>query len=150
MRRDLPSLAQAKHEAKRLRETIAAQGTAITHAQALERVAHGHGFRGWNAIHAELRNRPSPDWTVGCRVTGQYLSQPFAATVLSVCPIRPGWSLLELEFDEAVDVVRFESFWNLRKRLRVRLGPDGFSKERTSDGRPHVALDPRGIGDEIF
>jgi hypothetical protein len=38
--------------------------------------------------------------------------------------------------------VRFESFSNLRKQIRIKVGPAGHSKERTSDGRPHVELDP--------
>ena len=47
-----------------------------------------------------------------------------------------------LDLDDAVDVVRFDSFSNLRKRIRVEVGPDGHSKERTFDGTRHVELDP--------
>ena len=46
-----------------------------------------------------------------------------------------------LDLDEAVDVVRFDSFSNLRKRIRVEVGPEGHSKERTSDGTPQIVLD---------
>lgn len=138
---DLPTIEQAKQAAKLLREALADQGEAISHAQALERVAQQHGFRDWNAFHAEMRDRPPPGWTAGGRVTGRYLSQPFTATVLRADQLRPGWFRLVLDLDEAVDVVRFESFSNLRKRIRVEVGPEGHSKERTSDGAPHVALD---------
>jgi hypothetical protein len=148
MTRDLPTISKAKQEAKHLRATLAEQDEAISHAQALERVAHRHSFRDWNAFHAEMRNRPPQAWTVGGRVTGRYLSQPFAATVLAAEPLRRGWGRLVLDLDAAVDVVRFDSFSNLRKRIRVEVGPEGHSKERTSDGAPHVALDLKHFGSE--
>ncbi|MEM9585513.1 MAG: glyoxalase superfamily protein [Pseudomonadota bacterium] len=47
-----------------------------------------------------------------------------------------------MDLDEAVDVVRFESFSNLRTQIRVEVGPAGHSKECTSDGTPHLELDP--------
>ena len=141
MTRDLPTLVEAKAQAKRLRNDLAAEGAQITHAQALEKIAHRHGFRDWNALHTVIRDLTPEGWSVGGRVTGTYLSQPFAATVLSVEQLRPGWFRLVLDLDEAVDVVRFESFSNLRKRIGVEVGPNGHSKERTSDGTPHVVLD---------
>ena len=39
MTRDLPTIPQAKQAAKQLRAALAEQGEAISHAQALERVA---------------------------------------------------------------------------------------------------------------
>lgn len=142
MTQDLPTLAEAKHHAKRLRAAQAAEGNAIGHAQALERVALRYGFRDWNALHAAIRDRPPQGWRKGGRVTGRYLSQAFAATVLSADQIRPGWFRLVLDLDEAVDVVRFASFSNLRKQITVEVGPERHSRERTSDGAPHVDLDP--------
>lgn len=142
MTRDLPTISEAKQEARHLRATLAEQGEAISHAQALERVAQQHGFRDWNAFHAVLRDRPPQGWEAGGRVTGRYLSQPFAATVLAADQFRPGWFRLVLDLDAAVDVVRFDSFSNLRKRIRVEVGPGGHSRERTSDGTPHVVLKP--------
>lgn len=141
MTRDLPTITKAKRDAKRMRATLTEQGEEISHAQALERVAQRHGFRDWNAFHAEMRDRPPRGWTVGGRVTGRYLSQPVAATALAADQRRPDWFRLVLHLDEAVDVVRFESFSNLRKQIRVEIGPDGHSKERTSDATPHVELD---------
>lgn len=142
MKRDLPTLAQAKVQAKRLRQDLAAEGAQISHAEALEKAAHRHGFRDWNAFHAAIRDLSPEGWSAGGRVTGTYLSQPFVATVLSAEQLRPGWFRLVLELDEAVDVVRFESFSNLRKQIRIVVGPNGQSKERTSDGTPHIVLDP--------
>jgi len=141
---DLPTTAEAKREARRLRNDLAAAGTAITHAQALETIAHRHGYRDWNALHAAMGNRPPGNWTQGGRVTGRYLSRPFSATVIAAEEVRPGWFRLALDLDEAVDVVRFDSFSNFRKRIRVTVGPEGYSSERTSDGEPHATLDPDG------
>ena len=142
MSRDLPTLAEAKNLAKALRKRLADEGFVLGHSQALERVAQDHGFRDWNAFHAAIEADQSEAWSVGARVTGRYLSQPFAAKILSSEQLRPGWFRLVLDLDEAVDVVRFESFSNLRKQIRVEVGPAGHSKERTSDGTPHVELDP--------
>ena len=105
MKRDLPTLIEAKAEAKRLRADRATEGVQITHAQALEKTAHRHGFRDWNALHAAIRDLPPEGWSPGGRVTGTYLSQPFAATVLSSEQVHPGWFRLVLNLDEAVDVV---------------------------------------------
>lgn len=135
-----PTVGQAKSEAKRLREDLAERGRTISHSQALEQIARRHGYRDWNTMRSSISDRPPPNFSKGGRVSGRYLSQPFAATVLSAEELRPGWYRLALHLDEAVDVVRFESFSNLRRRLHVEVGPMGRSQERTSDGRPHVEL----------
>src|SRR5690606_31658729 len=44
----------AKAQAKALRAALQAQGTAISHAQALELIARQHGARDWNTLHARL------------------------------------------------------------------------------------------------
>ena len=142
MTRDMPTLAEAKKLAKALRKRLADEGVVLGHSQALERIAQDNGFRDWNGFRAAIEAHQFEAWSVGARVTGRYLSQAFAARILSSEQLRPGWFRLILDLDEAVDVVRFESFSNLRKQIRVEVGPAGHSKERTSDGRPHVELDP--------
>ncbi len=141
MSANLPTLAEAKAQAKRLRSKLAEDGTEIGHARSLELLAHQLGFRDWNTLHAAIGNRPPEGFTVGGRVEGRYLGQPFAATVVGIEALSPGWFRLELDLDEAVDVVTFDSFSNFRKRIRGVVGPSGLSKERTSDGRPHLELD---------
>ena len=141
MSRDFPALAEAKSKAKGLRAELAEQGQQISHAQAPERVAMRYGFRDWNALHATLSDVRPRNLQIGGRVTGRYLSQPFQATVRQSEQIRPGWFRLILDLDDAVDVVRFDSFSNLRKQVRVEIGPAGHSKERTSDGVPHAEID---------
>lgn len=141
MSRSLPTLAEAKTHAKRLRADLAEKVTEISHAAALEMVAHQHGFADWNGLHSAIGNRAPDGWAVGGRVQGRYLSQPFQAEVIAVEMLRPGWFRLVLNLDQPVDVVTFDSFSNFRKRVQTVVGPEGVSRERTSDGVPHMQLD---------
>jgi Glyoxalase superfamily protein len=43
-----------------------------------------------------------------------------------------------------VDVVTFDSFSNFRKRVWGVVGPLGESREKTSDGQPHLVIE-RGV-----
>lgn len=137
----LPTASQAKAQARRLRAEMAGKGKTIGHGEALEQVAHAHAFRDWNAMLAAIGSEPAEGWAVGDRVTGAYLSQPFAATIVGVATRKTGWIQLELELDDAVDVVAFDSFSNLRKRVRGVIGPKGHSAERSSNGQPHLVID---------
>lgn len=139
--RDLPTLAATKAEAKRLRAARQEAGQSIGHGQALETVAQAHGFRDWNTMAAALRGTGPESLRAGDRVRGRYLSQPFTATVLSAEVSRPGWVRLELDLDEAVDVVVFDSFSNYRKRVRGEVGPEGQSRAHTSDGAAQLVIE---------
>ncbi|MBW4985191.1 hypothetical protein KZZ07_21845 [Mameliella sp. CS4] len=141
MTRKLPTITEAKAEARRLRQKLSDQGTQTGNAQSLELVAQRYGFRDWNALHASIRDLPPEAWVPGQRVRGRYLAQPFEARIVSARPLRPGWFRLALELDEAVDVVRFDSFSNHRKHVQCVVGPSGTSREKTSDGTPHVVLE---------
>lgn len=136
-----PSLPEAKDQAKRLRSRLAAEGTEISHGKALELVAHQYGFRDWNTMHAAIGNRPPVPWVVGAKVRGHYLSQAFEAEILAVQQVQPGWFRLTLNLDEAVDVITFEGMSNFRKRVTGLVGPDGQTREKTSNGRPHLVMD---------
>lgn len=140
MNTPLPNLHQAKAQAKTLRADMAEQGTKLGHAQALEQVAHRHGFRDWNALYAAIKDLPPGSWAVGDAVTGHYLSQPFDGTILAATPLRPGWFRLEIDLNQPIDVVTSAHFSNHRTRLRGDVGPDGHSMDRTSDGTPHLII----------
>ncbi len=140
MSRHLPTAAEAKEQAKRLRAQLADQGSVISHSNALELVAHQNGYQDWNTFHAAIGNRPPDGWTPGKRVQGSYLSQPFNGTIVAVEMLHLGWFRLVLDLDEAVNVVTFDSFSNFRKRIRGVVGPSGTSRERTSNGVPHFRL----------
>jgi hypothetical protein len=137
----LPSIEAAKEQAKRLRNRLSADGTTVSHGKALELVAQQYGYRDWNTLHAAIGNRPPIPWQVGDRVRGHYLAQPFDAEVIGVEAVRPGWLRVTLDLDEAVDVVAFDSFSNLRRRVTGVVGPEGVSREKTSNGRPQLELD---------
>jgi hypothetical protein len=138
----LPTLEAVKQQASRLRRRLGDDGLAVSHSKALEMVAHLYGYRDWNTCHAALDRQPqrrnSLRLALGDRVQGTYMSQPFTATVLAVKTVGPDHCAVELELDQAVDVVTFDSFSNFRKRVRGVIDPLGQSYAHTSDGRPHL------------
>lgn len=142
MSRPLPSLQEAKAQAKALRQSCAAAGETLSHSAALERVAKDLGFRDWNTCVAGLGRAGPRGLRQGDRVSGRYLGQAFTGEVIRAESVaaKPGWTRLELHLDQAVDVVRFAAFSNLRRRIRGTVGPQGFSEERTSDGVPHLEI----------
>lgn len=135
------SIDAAKKQAKLLRAKLADDGTAISHSKSLELIAQQYGFRDWNSFFADYGNRPKRDWQIGDRVTGHYLAQPFKAEILSVTRMGDGWFRLTFKFDEPVDVIAFESWSAFRQRTTQVIGPNGMTREKTSDGRPHMVLD---------
>jgi hypothetical protein len=141
MNTQLPTAAQAKDQARRLRTRMAGNGAPVGHAKSLELVAHQYGFRDWNTMFAAIGNGPPKGWAVGDKVSGTYLSQPFTGQVISISTLKPGWVRVELHLDEAVDVVTFDSFSSFRSRIRGDIGPKGHSAERTSDGQAHLQID---------
>ena len=144
MNTHLPSTHEAKKDAKQLRVQLAAAGTIISHTQSLERVAQQHGFRDWNTYVAMAADT---GFAPGQRVSGLYLSQPFIATVVTAAVVRPGWTQIDLDLDEAVDVVTSPAFTNNRKRIRGVVGPKGWSLEQTSDGTAHLQIETLGVPD---
>lgn len=142
MSSQLPSAIKAKDQARHLRAKMTKEGQPIGHAKSLELVAHQHRFRDWNTMIAIIGDRRSSEWEPGDAVKGTYLGKPFTAQVISVAMLRPGWFQLQLQLDEAVDVVASDGFTNLRRRIRGIIGPKGHSMERTSDGQPHLQMNP--------
>ncbi len=139
----LPSLDDLKDQAKRLRDTLGRQGTAINHSKALELIAGQYGFRDWNTLMAAVGNRPHVrSYSIGDQVIGHYLGQMFTGTIIAVQTLihAPGRYRVTFDFDEAVDVITFESWSAFRKRVTCTLDEEGRTAEKTSDGRPHMVL----------
>ncbi len=140
----LPTLPALKDQAKRLRHDLAASGHQIGHGQALELLAHQHGYRDWNTLHAAA-DRPKPNtrtWQVGERVTGKYLGRAFAGRIVSVRTISDGgWFRLAIHFDAPLAVAELGGLPVLRQRIHGNVGPDGRTVEKTSNGQPHLVLD---------
>lgn len=138
---------QAKARARELRAELAAGGTPISHAEALERVAAELGYRDWNTASARLSNEPDVPLQVGDLVAGRYLKQAFTGRVLGVREVAGGAAFdVTIRFDEAVDVVEFESFSNLRTQVQITVSAAGVSAFRTSDGVPHMVVERTSAG----
>jgi hypothetical protein len=138
---------QAKARARELRAELAAGGTPISQAEALERVAAELGYRDWNTASARLSNEPEVPLQVGDLVAGRYLKQPFTGRVLGVREVAGGTAFdVTLRFDEAVDVVEFESFSNLRTQVQITVSAAGVSAFRTSEGVPHMVVERTSAG----
>lgn len=135
---------EAKALAKALRAGLQAQGTAISHAQALELIAKQNGAKDWNTLHARLAlpNAP-PDLALGDRVKGRYLGQAFAGKVVGLSG-PASHRHIEIRFDAPVDAVTSESFSNLRRQIRATIDASGRSHRRTSDGAPQLIVQREG------
>ena len=136
---EIPSLDTLKAQAKRLRAALAEDGDFISHSEALELLAKQLGYRDWNTLHAEPGKRRRP-LQVGDRVSGFYLGKPFTGEIIAAHALSAGRRRLTVTFDEAIDVVSFESFSAFRRRVTAVVGEDGASIQKTSNGRPQMEL----------
>ena len=139
---NLLSVKDAKSQAKALRESLAAQGTTITHSQALELFAHQNGTRDWNTLQAKLSVAQPQLVKMNDEVRGQYLGQAFTGRIVALSKVG-SYTQVSLQLSEPVDTVQFESFSNMRRHIRGIVGPDGRSPRKTSDGAPHLVIDVR-------
>ncbi|MGJ8562164.1 MAG: glyoxalase superfamily protein [Alphaproteobacteria bacterium] len=139
----LPSLKIVKELAKRLRSDLADDDTSISHSKSLELISHQLGFKDWNTLHFAIGNRPtSRPINVGDILNGRYLGQSFEAEVLGVKSMA-GASRFRLTLDllDPIDVVKFDSFSSMRKRISCTVNRDGISAEKTSNGKPQIKLE---------
>lgn len=134
------SLDQLKRQAKRLRARLAEDGDFISHSESLELIARQLGYRDWNALHGAVGNRAAP-LTLGSRVKGRYLGQPFTGEVVAARSMSGDYRQLTIKFDTPVDVVTFPSFSAFRSRVSATINQDGVSPARTSNGAPQLVLE---------
>lgn len=138
---NLAPVAELKAQAKRLREKLRSNGHEISHSQSLELLAQQHGMRDWNTLYAQAGNKLH--LRVGDRVQGRYLGNSFVATVRGLSLLGDGEQrCITLHFDEPVDVVKFDSFSSFRQRVNGKIGWDGRSINKTSDGVPQLIVEP--------
>ncbi|MEX3008494.1 glyoxalase superfamily protein [Hoeflea sp. TYP-13] len=142
MTNTLPTIETLKDQARRLRKSLAETSRPMGHSEALEAIAHQHGYKDWNTICAMASNAPpmAPVY-VGEAVRGTYLGQPFTGRVLGVhtLPAHDRFRVT-LHFDEPVDVVTFDSFSAYRQRVHGVINSEGTTPQKTSDGKPHLQL----------
>ena len=138
----IPSRDVLKSQAKTLRKDMAARGQSISHAEALETIAHQWGARDWNTAVA-LSAQDSPGWAPGMRVQGRYLGHPFEGVIKAARQSSAGFWSLTMRFDTAIDVVKSKQFSAFRRQVNVTINSDGHSPQKTSDGQPHLVLKRR-------
>ena len=137
----LPGRDALKDQARRLRGALAEAGTNITHSAALEAIARQWGLRDWNTLSAAAGNS-APVWQIGQSVTGRYLGHAFSGRIKSVTQKGTNHTRLTLVFDRPVDVVTSPRFSALRRQVSATVNAQGHTFEKTSDGTPHLVLDP--------
>ncbi|MCR8825692.1 glyoxalase superfamily protein [Pseudosulfitobacter koreensis] len=142
MEHALPSRDTLKAQAKRLRADLAARGTPITHAQALETLAHQWGMRDWNTLSARLGNDAPTGFAPGMAVTGRYLGHRFTAEVTAARKMAQGHWQLTLRFDRAIDVVTSKHFSNFRRQVNCTVDACGNSPHKFAGGQPQMVIDP--------
>lgn len=137
----MKTLAEAKAQARALRQALAVSGHTISHAEALELIARQHGARDWNTLSARLtRETAEPEpFRLNGAVRGLYLGQPFTGRIVSLARRGDDYAIA-IQLDQPIDTVQFESFSNLRRRINGRIGRDGRSPARTSDGVPQLIV----------
>lgn len=140
------TITEAKTQAKALRAALAAQGTTISHAQALELVAHQNGARDWNTLHAKLAQLEPQPLQLGDQVRGQYLGQAFTGKIVAISKAGKN-TRLSLQLDAPIDTVTFDSFSNMRRHIKGIIGPDGRSAHKTSNGTPQLIVEMPGSAD---
>lgn len=137
----IPSRDVLKAQAKTLRRDMAARGQSISHAEALETIAHQWGARDWNTISAQSA-KATPGWAPGMRVAGRYLGHPFEGVVKAARQSSAGFWSVTLRFDAAIDVVASDKFSAFRRQVNATLNSAGHSPQKTSDGQPHLVVHP--------
>ncbi|MEO1135940.1 MAG: glyoxalase superfamily protein [Pseudomonadota bacterium] len=135
-----PSTNIMKKYARRLRARLKRHGTEISHSQSLEMIAHQHGFRDWNHASAVAQKPALPSLLPGARVTGLYLGQGFRGEIVAAQPVARAHTRITVLFDQAVDVVTFESFSAYRSRVSAVVNKFGASEAKTSNGEPHMIV----------
>lgn len=138
----LPNVDELKAQAKRLRTAMPTiDGKPVGHSKALELIARQHGYRDWNTLHAAAGNGSNVPVSLGERVTGDYLHQPFTGEVISAARLGlSGRYRMTIKFDEPVDVVTFDSFSAFRSRVTAVVDQNGVTSAKTSDGNPHMRV----------
>ncbi len=136
----IPAIDALKEQAKQLRNNLAPSDQTISHSAALEQVAKTYGCKDWNTLRALSQNQSEFTLAAGDTVSGFYLGAVFTGQVLLVEEWSGGRFRLKLDLDEAVDVVKFDSFSAFRKRINCVVFANGETQEKTSDGIPHVRL----------
>ncbi|WP_305984242.1 glyoxalase superfamily protein [Roseibium sp. MMSF_3544] len=139
----LPSVDELKSQAKRLKKALNAKGQTLSHGQALELVSAQHGFRDWNTASATALRPNRLPFAVGDRVSGSYMQQAFEGEIVALTKLgAKDRYQVTVQFDQAVDVVTFDSFSAYRSRVTCVIRADGIAVKQTSNGEPYLKMQP--------
>lgn len=138
----LPTRDVLKDQARRLRKSLETASQPVSHGRALELIAGQYGYRDWNTLSASAPSmRAKPPVQVGDTVRGTYLGQTFTGTVRGLQALSDDRHYrATIVFDRPVDVVTFDSFSALRQRVTLTIDERGRTREKTSNGQPHLEL----------
>lgn len=127
-----------KTNARRLRDALAAEGIAISHAKALELVARQEGARDWNTLAARHNASTAEEaaasapFGVGETVSGTFNGNPAQGRVIGLEEtIKPDLWRVTVAFDPPVDVSTSKLFSSERRRIQMVVGADGRSRRLT-------------------
>ena len=138
---DTPTASTLKSEARALRGERSKAGSPISQGTALEEIAHRHGYRDWNTAVAALPERISVPLQVGQRAEGTYLGLPFKGLVLGLVLLADMQHYrVTVKFDEPVNVWKGKLATAYRQRVSATIDMRGVTRERTSDGEPHMRI----------
>lgn len=136
-----------KTNARRLRDALAADGIAISHAKALELVARQEGARDWNTLAARPAESKTDSTTmsvpfsVGETVSGTFNGNPAKGRVIGLEEtIKPDLWRVTVAFNPPVDVSTSKLFSSERRRIQMVVGADGRSRRLTGTETGVMAL----------
>ena len=130
-----------KQQARRLRQDLEKDGHAINHSKSLELLAHQFGLKDWNTLVAILKKKSQiGNLAIEQTVKGYYLGNYFTGNLKRIQKLTNGRYRITLVFEKPIDVVKFNSFSNIRKSVTCIVNQNGQTYEKTSNGEPHLKL----------
>lgn len=136
-----------KNNARRLRDALAAEGIAISHAKALELVARQEGVRDWNTLAARPDDAKAygagggAPFAVGETVSGTFNGSPAQGHVIGLEEtIKPDLWRVTVAFNPPVDASTSKLFSAERRRIQMVVGADGRSRRLTGTETGVMAL----------
>ncbi|CAI2932171.1 glyoxalase superfamily protein [Aminobacter niigataensis] len=140
-----------KNNARRLRDALASEGIAVSHAKALELVARQEGVRDWNTLAARPAATPVSakadepkavvPFAVGENVAGTFNGNPAQGRVIGLEEtIKPDLWRVTVAFNPPVDVSTSKLFSSERRRIQMVVGADGRSRRLTGTETGVMAL----------
>lgn len=135
-----PSIEEMKAAAKALRAQTP-DHVALSHCKALDIIARRFGFANWQTARARARTIGSiTDMRIGARVSGRYLGIAFTGELRQLTKLGKDAFQVSIQCQKPIDVIRFQSFSSLRRRINATIDRHGVSFAVLSSGEPQLIL----------